>query len=95
MSILGAFGRSKSAPSGSIARDRLKLVLIHDRTNLSNDAFVRLKLDMVKLISNHLGVNEKDIDFQFSQGSLEGPSSTLSMSADVPVMAMRRLQSQR
>ncbi|NLK88407.1 MAG: cell division topological specificity factor MinE, partial [Clostridiaceae bacterium] len=50
------FGRSKN--SKDVAKDRLKLVLIHDRANVSPQFLEMLKSEIIKVITNYMDVDE-------------------------------------
>lgn len=47
-------GGNKSADE---AKERLKLVLIHDRTDISPDVMDKLKDDLLKVISKHVSID--------------------------------------
>ena len=69
--------RDKSAKS---AKDRLKLVLIHDRTNLSNKVLKELKDDLLKTISKYVEIDPKSVNISMNQ---EGREQRLI--ADIPI----------
>ena len=47
-------GHNKSAEE---AKERLKLVLIHDRTDINPEILEQLKDDLLKVISNHVSID--------------------------------------
>ena len=51
-------------PHGSknIAKERLRFVLVHDRVNTSPQFMEVLKDDMIKVISNYMEINEKEME---------------------------------
>ena len=54
MALLDFF---KKKSSGSLAKDRLKLVLVSDRANCSPEIMEAIKNDIIKVISNDLLLN--------------------------------------
>ena len=54
------FGKSEKS-SREIARDRLKVVLIHDRANISPEVMEHLRDDIIKVISNYMEINQQDM----------------------------------
>ena len=91
MSLLNLF-RSKSA-SGSVAKDRLKLVLIHDRLKLSPDVLEDLKRELVEVISRYMVIEESDVDIHISPGDMGGTGSgEMALSANIPIKAMLKQQ---
>ena len=45
--------------SKEIAKDRLKVVLIHDRANISPEVMQALKNDIIEVISHYMDINKK------------------------------------
>lgn len=74
--------RKKSA---SVAKERLKLVLIHDRTELPPGVMEDLKEDLIRVISRHVNVDRKLVHIEFSQ---EGRNQRLI--ADIPLQSPKR-----
>ena len=71
------FGRKTSADS---AKERLQLVLIHDRTDLSPAEFDSLKDDLIEAISRHV-----EIDPQAMQIGVEHDGRSQRLIADIPI----------
>lgn len=76
------FGRKKSA---SNARERLQLVLIHDRTDLTPAEFEALKDDLIATISHHVEIDPAGVSINVAQ---DGRSQRLV--ADIPLRAASR-----
>ena len=74
------FGRRKSANS---AKERLQLVLIHDRTDLSPVVLEALKDDLIQAISRHIEIDPSAVDIRVAQ---EGRSQRLV--ADIPLRSV-------
>lgn len=51
-------GKTSSAKE---AKERLKLVLIHDRTDINPDTMERLKDDLIKTISRHVQIDPASV----------------------------------
>jgi len=58
------FGRKKSANS---AKERLQLVLIHDRTDLSPSELESLKDDLINTISRHVEIDPRAVTINLAQ----------------------------
>ncbi len=74
-------------PTGSknIAKERLRLVLVHDRVNVSPQLMEILKDDMIKVISNYMEINEKDMEVVLTNNN-----SSVALVANIPVNKMKR-----
>ena len=76
------FQRKRSAES---AKERLQLVLIHDRTNLTSDELTALKDEILEVISRHV-----DIDTQAVQIAVEHDGRSQRLVADIPLRSLTR-----
>ena len=82
------FGR-KPAPA-SIARDRLKLVLMHDRVNCQPDLLDMMKNDIMKVILKYMDIDEDELDIQISQTTSEMNEIVPVLFANIPIKNMRK-----
>lgn len=77
------FGRESQ--SGKVAKERLQLVLVHDRANLSPQVLENLKEDLIRVISDYMDIDRESMEVNFSRED-EG----LALVASIPVRDMRR-----
>lgn len=84
---------SKKSSSKDIAKDRLKLVLVHDRVNCSTQVLEMLKTDIIKVISNYMEIDEEYLDIQISQTAFEYDKgqNVHMLYANIPIRGMRKL----
>ena len=75
-------GHKRSAES---AKERLQLVLIHDRTDLSPAELTSLKDELIQVISRHV-----DIDADAVQIDLEHDGRSQRLVADIPLRSATR-----
>ena len=80
--LMKIFGKKEE--TGKIARDRLKVVLIHDRANISPEVMDNLKNDIIKVISNYMEINQQDMDI-----SLANDDDSVALVANIPVSRMK------
>jgi len=71
--------------SASLAKERLKLVLIHDRTDLSPGSLDLLKDELIAVISRYI-----DIDPQGVRIGMEHEGREQRLIADIPVRPASR-----
>ena len=57
----------KKETSSSIAKDRLKLVLVHDRSNSSDDLLEKIKEEILDVISKYMDIDTEGLDIQITQ----------------------------
>lgn len=66
------------------AKNRLRLVLMHDRTQLSPIVLGQMRDDMVEVISKYV-----EIDKEALEVNLESESNTIALVANIPVLRTR------
>lgn len=81
------FGRKSSADS---AKERLQLVLIHDRTDITPAQLDSLKDDLIKTISRHV-----EIDAQSMQIGVEHDGRSQRLVADIPIKNAHRRRARK
>ena len=80
------FGRDTQ--SANEAKERLKLVLIHDRTNLSQEDLESIKDELINVISRYVEINPKAVNINMEQSGREQR-----LIADIPIMQASRRRS--
>ena len=78
------FGK-ENLGSKNIAKERLRLVLVHDRASVSPQLMEVLKDDMIKVISNYMDINESEMEI-----SLTKNESSVALVANIPVNKVKR-----
>lgn len=66
--------------SKEIAKDRLKVILIHDRANISPEVMQALKNDIIEVISHYMDINKNEMEI-----SLENDDNSVALLANIPV----------
>ncbi len=61
----------RSATSAQSAKERLQLVLIHDRTDLSPAVLETLKDEIIAVISKHVAIDAEQVEINLSQDQRE------------------------
>lgn len=84
LDLLKLFGKPKA--SKDVAKERLKLVLIHDRANVSPQFLEMLKSEIIKVITNYMDVDESALDIQLTRTkSDDGESIVPALYANIPI----------
>ncbi|HJW91886.1 MAG TPA: cell division topological specificity factor MinE [Anaerolineales bacterium] len=76
-------GREKK--SARMAKERLKLVLIHDRTDLNPGMLELLKDELIAVISRHVEIDSAAVRFEMTQDERRQR-----LIADIPLLPARR-----
>ncbi len=78
------FGR-ESHSSRNVAKERLRLVLVHDRAGVSPELLQLLKADLINVISNYMEIDEEALEV-----SLDSTENQVALVANIPVRKMKR-----
>jgi len=81
--IAKVFGRDNA--SADIAKERLRLVLVHDRTNVSPQFLEALKEELIAVISRYMEIEEDHMDVTLQSGEHQ-----VALVANIPVRRMKR-----
>ncbi|MEQ8200908.1 MAG: cell division topological specificity factor MinE [Syntrophomonadaceae bacterium] len=77
---------NKDSSSKDVARERLRLVLIHDRSTVSPELISALKADLIEVIQQYM-----DIDVESLIVNLENEDDTMALIANIPVRSLKRV----
>lgn len=87
MSLADFFKRKSS---GTVAKDRLKLVLVSDRANCSPDIMEQIKNDIINVISKYVEIDVEGLDIKITQTESENNNGTVpALYANIPIRDMR------
>ena len=84
MRILDRSRRRRQPPSGEIARERLRLVLAHDRANISPGLLDLLKDEIIAVISRHVPIDAEGVEVIYTEDARESR-----LVADIPLQTRR------
>jgi len=81
--LMRFFGRDSA--SKKVAKERLRLVLVHDRVGVSPHLLESLKNDLINVISEYL-----DIDSTGLEVSLTQENNSVALVANIPILKVKR-----
>lgn len=86
MDIFGKVAGQQEPSSKSIAKERLRLVLVHDRASISPQLLEDLKEDMLKVISSYMEIDENGTEV-----TLKSDETSVALMASIPVIKINRI----
>lgn len=88
MGFIDTFFRKRS--SGTMAKDRLKLVLVSDRASCSPETMEMIKNDIIEVISKYMEIDTQGLDIQITQTEAEaGGGNGPALYANIPIKEVR------
>ncbi|MGL6120759.1 MAG: cell division topological specificity factor MinE [Fusobacteriaceae bacterium] len=85
MGIFDIFGSSKSK---NIAKDRLKLVLIHDRAMIPPALMEKMRDEIIAVISKYVEIDSEQFNIEIS--SLEDQDRKTALVANIPIKNLKK-----
>lgn len=84
MDLISKFFKDDSS-SKDVAVERLRLVLVHDRANVSPGLMEALKEDLIAVISKYMDIDEEAMEI-----NLNSSEFSAALVANIPVKKIRR-----
>ena len=79
------FFLGRNRKSANQAKERLQLVLVHDRTNLTTSALEALKDELIEVISRHIKIDSNAVSIEINKDGRQQ-----SLVADIPIKGPTR-----
>ena len=76
---------ARENPSKEVAKERLRMVLVHDRASVAPHVWEALKVDLIRVISRYLDIDEASMDVQ-----LQTEKDSVALVASIPVRRVKR-----
>lgn len=85
------FSRSKTTKD--VAKDRLKLVLVHDRAGVSPQFLEKVKNEIVRVISDYMDIDKGELDIQLTSTKNDnGDGVVPALVANIPIKKVKNLK---
>ncbi len=90
---MAIFDILKRRSSSTVAKDRLKLVLVSDRAGCSPEIMEQIKNDIIEVISKYVEMDTEGLDIRITQTESEGDNGTVpALIANIPIKDMKMKQ---
>lgn len=80
---------SSKATSKDVAKERLQLILIHDRADFSQEFLEMIKGEILKVISNYAEIDSGDIDIKLTRTEQDAGNAP-ALVASIPIKSMKK-----
>lgn len=76
--------------SKTVAKERLKLVLIHDRADISPKFLQMIESDIIRVMSEYVEIDEEGLDIKMTRTKKESDGSSVpALIANIPIIKMK------
>lgn len=79
------FGRDNADSSKNVAKERLRLVLVHDRASISPQLVEQLREDLIAVINKYMEIDQASLEV-----SLNRSDGSMALVANIPVLGIRK-----
>lgn len=88
--LKGLVKKEKNKESSDTAKERLHLVLMQDRANVSADFLELMKQEIIEVIKKYIDVDEKEIDVHLTNKANEdGTVGAPALYANIPIVTIK------
>ncbi|RJQ30548.1 MAG: cell division topological specificity factor MinE [Peptococcaceae bacterium] len=77
---------NRDSGSKNLAKERLRLVLVHDRVGISPHILENMRADLIQVISNYMEIDEQALEV-----SLDSSGNSVALVANIPVKGIKRV----
>ena len=86
---MGFFKSLNSKPTPKeVAKDRLKLILIHDRGEIAPEIIEKIREEILGVISKYIDIQIDDVEISVNKNEDEGNNSS-ALVANIPIKNLR------
>lgn len=90
MDFLKFFGREE-VPSKDIAKERLRLILVHDRASVSPKFLEMIKSQLIDMISDYMEIDEEGLEVKLTKMENEANITVPALVANIPIKKVKHL----
>jgi cell division topological specificity factor len=88
MGFFKNFSSNKPTPK-EVAKDRLKLILIHDRGEIAPEIIKKIKEEILEVISKYIDIQVDDVEISVNKNGDEEGENTSALIANIPIKNVR------
>jgi len=87
---MGFFKNLSNKPTPKeVAKDRLKLILIHDRGEIAPDIIEKIRQGILEVISKYIDIQVDDVEISVNKSGDEEGENTSALIANIPIRGVR------
>lgn len=90
MDFLKIFGR-EDVSSKDIAKERLRLILVHDRANVSPKFLEMIKSQLINMISDYMEIDEEGLEVKMTRMEKDVEVTVPALVANIPIKKVKHL----
>ncbi|SNX55150.1 cell division topological specificity factor MinE [Thermoanaerobacterium sp. RBIITD] len=89
MDLFKSFGSKRN--SKNVAKERLQLLLVHDRSDVSPKFLEVMREEIMNVISNYVDIDEEGLNVEITKEKRRDDTYVPALHADIPIKKMKRV----
>ena len=87
---MGFFRNINSKPTPKeVARDRLKLILIHDRGDIDPETIDKIRVEILQVLSKYIEIEADDVEIALNRTETNESGNGPALVANIPIKSKR------
>ena len=88
MDLLKVFSNKTTTPK-DVAKDRLKLILIHDRGDIDPETIDKIGMEILQVLSKYIEIEADDVEIALNRAGSDEDGNGPALVANIPIKNMR------
>ena len=88
MDLLKVFSNKTTTPK-DVAKDRLKLILIHDRGDIDPETIDKVRMEILQVLSKYIEIEADDVEIALNRAGSDEDGNGPALVANIPIKNMR------
>ena len=88
MDLLKVFSNKTTTPK-DVAKDRLKLILIHDRGDIDPETIDKIRMEILQVLSKYIEIEADDDEIALNRAGSDEDGNGPALVANIPIKNMR------
>lgn len=86
---MGFFGFGSKQRPKDVAKDRLKLILIHDRGDIPAETLDKMRDEILEVLSKYIEIQAEDVEIAVNKSDVIEGDSASALVANIPIKGVR------
>lgn len=88
MDLLKVFSNKTTTPK-DVAKDRLKLILIHDRGDIDPETIDKIRMEILQVLSKYIEIEADDVEIALNRAGSNEEGNGPALVANIPIKIKR------
>ena len=88
MDLLKVFSNKTTTPK-DVAKDMLKLILIHDRGDIDPETIDKIRMEILQVLSKYIEIEADDVEIALNRAGSDEDGNGPALVANIPIKNMR------